>query len=192
MKQSNENKLIEIIYETVEKFIGDWRNSPYEWETEIDIQCEIANRLRQLIKSWGLLILKASYDYIRNGRQQEYSRVCCEPGTNYNDSNRDGSRNDCKPDIVVYDDIDDPDNPPDLTPERNWPMLWACEIKYQTEDNCVSQNWDIEKMKYLLKQDETKYACCLYFNRKGINMNPIKPAEDENHKFRSYTVLPEK
>jgi len=182
MKETNENKLIQIIYETVEKFIRDWRNSPYEWETEIDIQCEIANRLRQVIKSNGVLILEASYDYIRNGKRKKYSRVSCEPRIYYNDSNGDGKRYSCRPDIVVFDAIDNPDSPPDAEAEKNWPLLWVCEIKYQTEDNYAPQdkNWDSKKMNYLFKQDETKHACCLYFNRKEMVTNLTKIPEDKN------------
>lgn len=188
MKQGNENKLIQVVYETVEKFIGDWRNSPYEWESEVDIQTEIAQRLRQAFKDAGKLTLNARYDYIRNGVLQDYSRVCCEPRTYYNDSS--GSRYRCLPDIVVYDDIDDPDNPPDAVPEKNWPMLWVCEIKYQTEDNSPQyKEWDIEKIKYLLEQNEAKYGCGLCFNRKQKDARSIKPIEEKNGRLKNYTIL---
>lgn len=182
MKQDNENKLIDIIYETINKFIKDWRNSPYEWETEIDIQCEIASRLRQAIKSHGVLISEASYDYIRDGKRQQYSRLSCEPRIYYNDSNGDGKRYNCRPDIVVFDVIDNPDLPPDVEPGKNWPLLWVCEIKYQTEDNYALQDedWDNKKMNYLLEQRETKYVCCLYFNRKEMVTKLTKIPEDKN------------
>ena len=181
--------MIAIIWDTIEHFIENWSDSPFEWQTEIDIQVEIASRLRQAFKDRKQLIQKARYGYIRKGQLQEYSRVCCEWSTNYNDSS--GKRYFCKPDIIVYDDIADSNNPPDLDREKNWPMLWVCEIKYQTEDNSPQyKEWDTEKIKYLLEQNETKFACRLYFNRKEIDKNPLKASEEMNGRFRSYTVLP--
>jgi len=60
----------------------------------------------------------------------------------------------------VWDDIPDPDSPPDATGDSNWPILWLCEIK--TDANAKEkENWDIEKMKYLLEQNRAKYACWL-------------------------------
>ena len=67
----------------------------------------------------------------------------------------DGSSHKCRPDIVILDDIADPTNPPDLN-GGNWPILWACEIKYQNEG---SDDWDIEKLRYLITQGVVQYGC---------------------------------
>lgn len=185
--------MIEIIRNIVETFIEDWRNSPYEWESEVDIQAEIAQRLRLTLKSAGKFISKAGYDYIRNGMLQDYSRVCCEPRIYYNDSK--GNRYWCLPDIVVYDCIEDPNDPPDAVPEKNWPMLWVCEIKYQTEDKDTSKQnkaWDTEKMEYLLEQKETKHACELHFDRRGKDTKPIRFLPEQDGRLRNYTALPRK
>ena len=183
--------MIDIIWGVIDRFIEEWRNSPYEWQTEIDIQSDIASRLRKYLKEDGMLLQEAKYDYIREGILQPYSRVGCEWATNYNDSK--GERCYCHPDIVVYDDIADPNNPPDVDRMKNWPILWVCEIKYQTEDNSPQYGeWDIEKMEYLLGQGETKFACSLYFNRKRIDKGLIKPIEKRCGRFRLYDVLPKK
>lgn len=185
--------MIDIIWEVLENFIDDWRNSPYEWATEIDIQTEIASRLRQALKDRGELFQEARYGYIRNKEMQKYSRVCCEWGTNYIDSK--GNRACCFPDIIVYENIDDFHNPPDQDKNINWPMLWVCEIKYNTEDNSTLKGewkWDIEKMGYLLDQNQTKYACWLYFDRTKIDQKPKQHTNEKNDRLRNYIVLPKK
>ena len=185
--------MIDIVWDVLENFVEDWRNSPYEWTTEIDIQAELANRLRQNLKDRKQLYQKAKYDYIRHGEMQDYSRVCCEWSTNYNDSQ--GRRVYCSPDIIVYDNIDDPNNPPDREKHTNWPMLWICEIKYNTEDKSTIKEewkWDIEKLGILLDQKETKYACGLYFDRTRIDLKPTQHTKDKDGNLKSYIVLPKK
>jgi len=188
-----DNSMIDIIWNVTEQFIEDWRNSPYEWQTEIDIQAEIASQLRQSLKNKDKLIMTVGgYEYIRRGKMQDYSRVCCEWSTNY-DLN--GEKKCCQPDIIVYEDTEDSNNLPDKDPKKNWPMLWVCEIKYQTEDKDVSKqskSWDTDKMVYLLKQNESRYGCILYFNRKEINTMPIISIEEQNGRLRRYTILPKK
>lgn len=185
--------MVDIIWDVVECFIENWRNSPYKWLTEIDIQSEIASRLRQALKDRDKLYQEAKYDYIRNGKMQKYSRVCCEWSTNYDNSQ--GIRGCCFPDVIISDDIADPNNPPDQNKYRNWPMLWVCEIKYNTEDNSTLKGewkWDIEKLGYLLEQNETKYACGLYFDRTKIDVKPICPTKEKNDRFRNYIIWPKK
>ena len=186
------NKLICSIYGEVEAFIRDWQNSPYEWNTEIEIQAEIYARLVNMLKE--SLIQEAKYNVKdeRFFKRQRYRRVCCEPPTNYRDKNGDLCYG--FPDIVVYDDIPNPDSPPDFIGRmKNWPMLWVCEIKYQNEfyGSCSSENkkWDKEKMRYLMEYDggKTKFACCLYFDRTIPNTtNSLIPTEEGN--FRSYKI----
>ena len=177
MKKIN---LIKVIEEEVEKFIRDWQNSAYEWNTEVEIQSEIYYRLIRKINNKRKLFDKIRYKVKdeRNKDRQKYRRVCCEPLTFY----RNQKGNICHgfPDIVVYDDLEKPKdyvNPPDFDGKKkvNCPMLWICEIKYQNEfsggSSSASKRFDKEKMKSLLKFDKgkTKFACFLDFDRAKPN-----------------------
>jgi len=189
----NSNKLIDNIYEVVDTFIHDWQNSPYEWNTEIELQAEIYGRIVNMLRDF--LIQKAKYK-VKDERfldMQKYRRVSCEPATNYRDKN--GVLLYGFPDIVVYDDFPNPESPPDFSSrEKNWPMLWVCEIKYQNEfyGGCSTgqKKWDIEKMQYLMEYNEgkTRYACCLDFDRTIPNtMDSLKISEKGN--IRNYRIM---
>lgn len=185
--------MINVIWKVVETFIEEWRMAPYGWQNEIDLQAEITGRLRDAFKEQDKLYQKASYDYIRKGKIQKYSRVCCEWSTHYQDSK--GKRSYCSPDIIVYDDTGDPYNPPDADSYKNWPLLWVCEIKYKTEDNSTIRSevdWDKEKMKKLLNQQESKYACGLLFDRTKINKMPLSFRSENGGALRNYIIFPRK
>jgi hypothetical protein len=155
--------LVQIAWDTVEKFLRDWQYEPYRWSQEIDIQTEIASRICSVYRIIGYDTVMGNYSGAVSGfeRNQKWNRVCCEPTIRYKYT--DGKIYNCKPDIVVWDDIPDPDSPPDATEDSNWPMLWLCEIKFEGKKE---ENWDIEKMKYLLTQNDAKYACWLNLSRK--------------------------
>jgi hypothetical protein len=155
--------LVQIAWDTVEKFLRDWQCEPYRWAQEIDIQMEIANRICSIYQTIGRDTVVGNYSGAVSGfeRSQRWNRVCCEPTIQYKYT--DGKIYKCKPDIVVWDDIPDPDSPPDQVEGSNWPMIWLCEIKFKGKEE---ENWDIEKMKYLLLQNDAKYACWLNLHRK--------------------------
>ena len=161
------DEMLNLVWSVIDKFIKDWQSNPYKWSKEIDIQVDIANRIISEYRAIGTDTINASYDVKIKGFEQTqvYSRVCCEPQIYYQWD--DGKRDGCFPDIVIFDDIDHPELPPDRGNEKkNWPMLWVCEIKYLNEWSISLQNdkWDIEKMRYLIKQaDGAKYACWLTF-----------------------------
>jgi len=150
--------LVQIAWYTVEKFLRDWQCEPYRWSQEIDIQTEIAKRILSIYQIIGYDTVIGNYSQSVPGfeHNQKRNRVCCEPTIRYKYT--DGKIYICKPDIVVWDSISDPDSPPDAKGDSNWPMLWVCEIKLEGKEK---ENWDIEKMKYLLIQNDTKYSCWL-------------------------------
>jgi hypothetical protein len=86
--------------------------------------------------------------------------VSCEPRISY--QFEDGKTYECLPDIVVWDDIADPDQPPDLEPHTNWPILWACEIKYGYKE---PSDWDLKKLRYLVAQGTMQHGCWLKMSR---------------------------
>lgn len=177
------------IQAVVEKFILEWLGSPYEWETERDVQVDIASRIKFIFKANNLHLLKAMYD----GKVQMYSRVSCDPPIYVKDLS--GEKSFCRPDIVVYDDIENCDSPPDAVPRINWPQLWVCEIKYQTEwagdFSPANKQWDIDKARLLLQQsDGAKCASCLNFYR-NVNVRSkagIELKECEAGRLKIYNI----
>ncbi len=156
--------MFSYILAVLDDFIREWSVSPYEWETERDIQVDIASRIKKILKENTLHLLKANYA----GNVQLYSRLSCEPRIYVKDVGNE--RYSCRPDIVVYDDIENCDSPPDEVTGNNWPLLWVCEIKYQTEwagdFQPANRQWDRDKTRLLLQQsDGAKYATCLNFYR---------------------------
>lgn len=181
--------MINNIHEMIGKFIDEWLISPYEWETERDIQVDIASRIKITLKENNLHLLKASYD----GKTQRYNRVSCEPRIYVKEES--DERYSCRPDIVVYDDIENCDSSPDEVAGNNWPMLWVCEIKYLTEwagdFHSDNRQWDIDKACSLLRQtDGTKYASCLNFYRNvnARNKTGVELEERENGRLKIYKI----
>jgi hypothetical protein len=159
---TNYPHLVNIAWGVVEKFLRDWRCEPYRWSREIDIQTEITHRISSVYKIIGSDTVLGNYDNAVVGfeRNQRWNRVCCEPKISYTFS--DGKRYFCYPDIVVWDEIKNPNSPPN--PDvSNWPMLWVCEIKL---DGKKERDWDVEKMGYLLSQGDARYGCWLNVFRK--------------------------
>jgi len=153
-----ENKIVSIISNVIEKFIRDWQESPFEYNTEIDIQAEIYSRIVKQLKLRKKLILELQYDYIKlqtyKGKMLSYRRASCEYPVYY--KNKRKKR--CYPDIIIYRDISNP--PPDSKEGINCPMLLVCEIKYETESGgdfkIENRQADVKKLKYLLKQRKDK------------------------------------
>lgn len=152
-------QLSEIAWAVVNLFVVDWQQAPYRWSTEIDVQVELASRLLSEYKQIGKDTVIGNYRGAVPGfeHNQVWNRVCCEPKVYFN------NREYCYPDVVVWDDILDANSPPDAEEYRNWPIIWLCEIKLDWSD---TSGWDQEKMKQLLTEDTTQYACGLQLFRK--------------------------
>lgn len=197
MKLNNrERTVVEIADDQIKKFIRDWQKSPYEWNTEIDIQAEIYSRLVRQFKLHNVLIGKIKYKVVLdkfNNTLQSYRRVYCEPFVYYKKNKHDKKRS-CYPDIVIYRDLANPKHPPDSNSNKkiNFPILIAIEIKYENEWSGDFQpshkKSDIAKMRYLIKQRQDKrilgaeYAWCLNFNRSKVEFilgDSFKPAKEE-------------
>ena len=104
MLNKRDKQLVNIAWDVVEKFISDWKNSPYAWDNERDVQVEIASRLKQAYGKKNNY--KAHYTkWATEGYKQLYSRVSCEPLVHYTDSK--GIRERCHPDIAVFKDFED-------------------------------------------------------------------------------------
>ena len=165
-KHEKKEYLIKIARDVVTKFIVDWQNEPYRWSREIDIQMEIASRIDIAYQMIGMNLIRANYKTVVSGyeKKQVWNRVCCEPATIYPDECCSDKKKDCRPDIVVWDELDDPDNPPDALTNKNFPMLWACEIKLNDKSK-ENLEWDKDKMECLLAKADAESACCLNFYR---------------------------
>ena len=40
---------VKVAWDVIHQFIADWQENPYQWWTELDIQVEIASRLRLVL-----------------------------------------------------------------------------------------------------------------------------------------------
>jgi hypothetical protein len=145
--------LVQLAWDTVEKLVTDWTKNPHYWELEIDIQSELRSRLSMIYSLTGYGEVEYKEEEKTELRTFRYSRVACEPSIKYVYS--DGKEYYAKPDVVVFDKIPDPFKKPD-----NWPILWACEIKYKSSEK---PEWDAEKLGYLLDKQQVQYGCCLTF-----------------------------
>lgn len=150
--------LVNIAWDAVKRFIEDWQCEPYRWSRERDVQMDLASRISSVYRIIGRDTVTGNYSNAVSGFEgnQRWNRVCCEHTISY--TYKDGKRYNCYPDIIIWDDIENPDSPPDEAGDHNWPMLWICEIKLEGEKEA---NWDEEKMRYLLTQGDAKYGCWL-------------------------------
>ena len=117
---ANENEKMDLARRVVDQFILDWEQSPYHWQNEVDIQVEIASRLRIVFQNlgWGSV----------NGKMEGWPdievwpRISCEPSIRLTD----GTGKYIQPDIVMWDDSPDSGR---VVKETEWDLLWACELK---------------------------------------------------------------
>lgn len=157
---ANYPSLVNVAWDIVNKFLKEWQSQPYRWFRERDVQVALASRLDLAYNLMGYGTLEGKYESVVEGYEntQIWSRVSCEPSIKYI-YKEDDKQYICRPDIVVWDDIDDPNNPPDAT-GGYWPILWACEIKYDTQIEPPS-SWDLKKMKYLIGEKKLRFGCWL-------------------------------
>lgn len=170
MLTTKQKKLINIAWEEVEGFIKDWLKSPNEWYDELDVQAEIASRIKRRYKAKGQNTIWARYKDKRYGKKFlkegiTMGRVVCEHPAYYRP--RKGRHEAYRPDIVVFDDIKHPEHPKEnqYQTKTNDNMLWVCELKYRPPwepTYSLADKRDIDKLQKLLRQrDGTKAACCL-------------------------------
>jgi hypothetical protein len=130
-----------------------WHKEPYRWIKERDLQSEIGSRLNQIFALQGLGTIKGDYKWADSGfdREQSWSRVSYEPYVNYEYEEGKSAR--CHPDIVIWDDLKEGEDPPG---GQLWPILWACELKYRSADDGST---DVAKLENLIKQHKIKFGC---------------------------------
>ncbi|MGB9235814.1 MAG: hypothetical protein WCC04_15500 [Terriglobales bacterium] len=147
--------MVNVAWDTVTAFLCDWQREPYRWSKEIDVQVAITSRLSQALRAMGRDTVVANYRSAIEGfhGNQRWSRVCCEPLVRYRFS--DGKDYKCYPDIVMLGDAKNPDRPPEED-RGNFPILWACEIKYQGGRR---PTWDQDKLRFLVKQGAIRFGC---------------------------------
>ena len=149
--------LVQISWYVVEKFLVDWQRDPYRWYQEIDIQTELSERLKTIYRLIGedIVTMKCQWKVEGMAEIQGFSRVTCEPSVRYTDEK--GGIAWCCPDIVIWDDASNIEDYPHGI-GSDWPILWACEIKYPPKKE---ENWDQEKLRYMVSQNRAKFGCWL-------------------------------
>jgi hypothetical protein len=163
--------LVQIALDTVEQLIEEWTMNPHFLEREIDIQSELRSRLSRIC-SWtgrGYVVI---HDDVPSGRETyRFSRVACEPNVAFKKS--EGGEGYVRPDVVIWKGLADPTAEPD-----HWPILWACEIKYKSQN---SSDDDIKKLSLLLDQKRIDYGCSLDFRTSETIDKPIWTCESTSH-----------
>lgn len=193
-----EYEIVTMVSKIIEEFIKDWQKSPFEYNTEIDIQAEIYCRLINQLKLYKSLTYKGVYRVQLNGykdKSQVYRRISCEYPTYYYKKRR---KNYCYPDIIIY--RGDINNAPDNKDGINFPMLLACEIKYETESggdfNIEHRQADLRKLQYLINQKDnktingTEYALFLNFIRKKKVSKRKFTVTLKSGKVKRYDIVP--
>lgn len=147
--------LVDAARRVVERLVLDWQLEPDRWERERDVQVELCSRLNQLYRILGSDTVSAT----ENGKMFNYNRAACEPCVEY--TYRDKKKYLCYPDVVIWDELL---NSKDTQVSfENWPILWACEIKYTFSE---PDNWDVEKLEYLIQQTKVEFGCWLMLIKK--------------------------
>ena len=105
--------------------------------------------------------------------------MACESKISY--KYKDSKTYHCFPDLIVWNEIENPDSPP--KDSENWPMLWLCEIKANSSNRPIGsdKDWDVEKLEYLLTQNYVRHALWLNFFHKRSKKKAItwsKPLKD--------------
>lgn len=177
--------IVDIAWDAISHLIDDWQKTPYLWEKELDIQIELASRLQRILRELGRGEIEANYkNAIMGHEKQLWSRVNCEPGIQYLYN---GESYTCHPDLVIWDDIEDPDNPPDNW--SDWKILFALELKYFAKPD--TENWDIKKLRYLIDQRKIKYGCWLNIRRERTNEgNGVKWEKIQENLWSCNVYLP--
>jgi hypothetical protein len=184
--------LVEVAWEVLAQLIGDWQENPYRWSKEIDVQAELATRLDKVYRLLSRGTARANYKNAIAGfkGKQFWSRVCCEPTVQCQWK---GERVLCSPDVAVFDDIPDPNSPPDANEAGRFPLLWACEIKLDARSDAQSpEGWsDLAKMTTLLKEDRARYACLVaMFRRRAGSGTGIQWDRKEEKLWQCTAELP--
>ena len=125
MKLHVKNEVCGAIEKVVREFAGDWQQAPDRWLQEVDVQCDLAYRIKSLLTRLHLEGLSARYSkaLFQYKNKGQFSRLACEP---YVSCHYEGGKY-AHPDIVVW---DDSNNQERYINDGSWPILWAAEIKY--------------------------------------------------------------
>lgn len=152
MNKKNEKKIVKIAEKEVYEFVKEWKENPYLWDSEADVHGELYVRIKKAIKDGGFPSVIWRYKKYMSKKAQ-FDLVYCKPLTYVEGEGR------YYPDIVIYErsTFSDDDK------ERNEPMLWVCEIKYQTQwggdQSEENRKYDEKKLRQLLLQSKNPKIC---------------------------------
>lgn len=164
MTKKDEKRMVSIAEGEIKKFVKEWKENPYLWDSEADVHGELYVRIKNAIKDGGFRSVNGRYKTYMSKKAQ-FDWVYCKPLTYVEGGER------YYPDIVIYEKVTFNDD----NKEKNEPMLWVCEIKYKTQwggdQSEENRKYDEEKLKQLLKQrtnpkiQGTKYAYFMHLKR---------------------------
>jgi len=192
--------IVEDVNEILKVMVKDWSKDPLMFYSEHDVQAEIFRRLKGYLELRGLLYVEGLKEFkfdkcdIEKDAGQKWHRLHCEVHLKCKNPPRG-----INPDIIIWDNLDDYNIDEkkylDIVYnfKNNWPMIWACEIKYYHSGARQIKNYkypdefdellesgqqkDKNNMEDLLKQGDnkdknglfgTKHATIInFYRRKG-------------------------
>lgn len=145
--------MVQAAWNVLHAVFDQWYREPYRWTYETDLQAEIGGRLNQVFSLQGLGTVEGDYKWAAPGfdRKQQWSRVSY--GTYISCEYEPGKSSHYHPDLVIWDELGQDGEIPD---GQLWPVLWACELKYDSPDDGSS---DVEKLCQLIDQKKITYGC---------------------------------
>lgn len=115
----DKDKIREIVTSAVQEFTADWKQEPYKWLYEIDIQNELTLRIKKFTpRGWWYIEARHEHD---KKDDRIFSRVTCQPYVKIDEKHRA-----IHPDIVIW---NDPNDKKDFINRGFFPIMWSCEIK---------------------------------------------------------------
>ena len=151
--------------------IREWQREPYRWSKELDFHVSLVSRIDTALRLLGRDTVLGNYGGAPAGFEttttQRWARVAATPTVMLRGADKSPPTN-VMPDVVVWDDIKDPNNPPDARARevrRNWPMIWACELKLN--DRKQTQR-DAQKLSAFIQENELGYGSCVELTRAAL------------------------
>ena len=165
----NDMKYVAECSKVIKRFCMEWRENPFFWSSEIEIQAELYCRLMSIFKD-DEKIVEAHYTgwKLAEGQKRKWQRVCCEwPRYYIDDASK--TRKLCRPDIIVWKSEPESLSPMNVKSEEdkgNFPILLAIEIKTDMSNRGLQEKskGDEDKLTKLISYNDVNYACVINFH----------------------------
>ena len=155
--------VVEQTWAVLDQLATDMLRWPSRYQTEADIQAEFHRRLSNAFEATGTDIYGATWND-EHGEEiyPKFSRIGCQHGVRAKDS---GTL--VFPDIVIYDDLEDPEAWPD--DDWQWPVSMAIEFKHRHKT--APDHADVLKLARLIRHENAQFGCWINVERTSDSEN---------------------